>query len=127
MSEAFDVQKALYKALIDGGVCGGRVYDQAPEDAQFPYYELAEPTVTNDWHSGTRGTEFRYFGQIWSEYAGNKECLDTYEMIVTAVDGISLPLNSGTLHSYVEGGPIQRQNDGVRRRMIVMVTLSHQY
>jgi len=126
VSASFDVQKALYKALVDGGVCGGRIYDQAPEDALFPYYELAEPTVTNDWKSGTRGTEFRYFGQIWSEYAGNKECLDNYHLIVTAADGLMLACDTGELHAYVEGGPIQRQPDGVRRRMIVIITLSHQ-
>lgn len=126
MSAPFDAQKALYKALIDGGVCDGRVYDQAPEDALFPYYELAEPTITNDWKTGTPGTELRYFGQIWSEYAGNKECLDNYALIRAAVDSISLPLNSGTLHAFVEGGPIQRQPDSVRRRMIVIITLSQQ-
>jgi len=127
MSETFDVQKALYSALVAANVCGGRVYDHAEQNVTYPFCELNEPNVLNDWHSGSPGTEYRYACQIWSEYAGNKECLDNYELIVRAVDGIRLPLNSGTLHSYVEGGPIQRQNDGVRRRMIVMVTLSHQY
>lgn len=126
MSAQFDAQKALYKALTDGGVCAGRVYDQAPQDAVFPYYELAEPTITNDWKTGSPGTELRYFGQIWSEYAGNKECLDNYALIVAALDGLMLACDTGDLHAYVEGGPIQKQPDGVRRRMIVIITLSQQ-
>lgn len=122
----FDPQVSLRKALVDAGVCATRVYDHAPQDVELPYCELAEPTVLNDWSSGTDGTEYRYAAQVWSKYAGNKECLNNYDLICKAVDGLEIACNSGALRAYVEGGPIQRQADGVRRRMIVVITLSHQ-
>ncbi len=126
MSAQFDVQIALKAALDAATVCQGRIYDHAPQGVDFPLCEFAEPTLANDWHSGSVGTEISYTLQIWSEYAGNKECIDNYELIRTALDGKLLTCKTGVLRAYVQGGPIMREADGVRRRMIVRVILSQQ-
>ncbi|MVB04162.1 DUF3168 domain-containing protein [Agrobacterium vitis] len=45
---AGEVQKAIYEAMLAANCCGGRVYDNVPSDAQFPYHTIGDEQVSDD-------------------------------------------------------------------------------
>jgi len=50
---AGEVQKAIYDAMRAANCCDGRVYDNVPADAQFPYHTIGDEQVSDN--SGSCG------------------------------------------------------------------------
>ncbi|WP_119270858.1 DUF3168 domain-containing protein [Taklimakanibacter deserti] len=127
-SHLFEGWKAVHEALIAANICDGRVLDDPPDDTLFPHIEKGDPAIINDWATGERAsTELAATLHVWSRYAGTKECLDIYEQIREALDGKRLSAGAGgQVICYVQGGPIQRDGDGITRHGIVRVILNHQ-
>ena len=125
MSKLFEAWQAVHEAVLAANICGGRVSDDPDAFTLFPHIHK-EATPINDWRTGTKATEIAGTFHVWSEYGGNKECLDIYEQIREALDGKEFAPGNGRVIAYVQGGPIMRAPDGVRYHGIVRVILNHQ-
>lgn len=123
----FAAQQALYAALVaSGAVPEAQVTNDPKESTPVPYIEIEDPGISNDPSSGTIGTDFMFTIRVVSEYDGNRELIDIYEKIRERLDGKRLAIESGQITAYVLGGPIQRQEDGERRIMVLRINLSQQ-
>ena len=125
MSKIFEAWTAVHEVVVAIGICDGRISDDPDAFTAFPHIHK-EATLINDWASGTTATELAGTFHVWSEYGGNKECLDIFEQIRDALDGKTFAAGNGQVIAYVQGGPIMRAPDGVRFHGIVRVILNHQ-
>jgi hypothetical protein len=80
------LQRGVYQALA--GSCdvttllgGARIYDDAPQDAAFPFVTLGQ-SVIRDWSTGTEdGAEHNLTLHVWSRGGGKKQTLEIIETI----------------------------------------------
>jgi hypothetical protein len=80
------LQRGVYQALA--GSCdvttllgGARIYDDAPQDAAFPFVTLGQ-NVIRDWSTGTEdGAEHNLTLHVWSRGGGKKQTLEIIETI----------------------------------------------
>lgn len=123
--KAFDAQKAVYDALIAAEVAGGRIYNDVPAGTIYPFIEIGDPSLINDWATCSDGTEINYTLHTWSTYDGSKECVDLYDLIRDTLDGKRLGYDGeGTVLCFVEGGPIQLDPDGESYHGVVRIILN---
>jgi hypothetical protein len=69
------LQRGVYQALAGSSdvatlLGGARIYDDAPQDAAFPFVTLGQ-SVIRDWSTGT----------VWSRGGGKKQTLEIIETI----------------------------------------------
>lgn len=60
------VQKAIFQALATAGVTGGRIYDQVPDKAKFPYATIGDEQVIDDGNDCAESWEVYSDIHIWS-------------------------------------------------------------
>ena len=103
-SPAWDLQKAIYAVLVDDVALvallgSGRVYDDVPRGAPFPYVTFG-PSTTRDWSTGTeRGAEHLLTLRTWSKAGGEKETHEILEAVRAALHETSLSLDGHRLVS----------------------------
>ncbi len=114
----WDLQKAAYAALIVNAplialLGGGRIYDDVPQDAAFPYIVLDQMRL-NDWSTGTeRGSEHILMLHVWSRYDGKREAYEIADAIREVLDDAELMLDDNRLinlsHQFSD---LKRDTDG---------------
>ena len=114
----WDLQKAAYAALIANAplialLGGGRIYDDVPQDAAFPYVVLDQMRL-NDWSTGTeRGSEHILMLHVWSRYDGKREAYEIADAIREVLDDAELTLDDNRLinlsHQFSD---LKRDTDG---------------
>lgn len=78
LSAEWSLQKAVFAALsadaaLTSLIGAGRVYDDTPQQAAFPYLTLGQSTA-RDWGTATEdGAEHVLTVHVWSRAAGKKE------------------------------------------------------
>ena len=101
-SPAFDLQQAVYGALVADGTLttllgGPRVYDAVPDNAAAPYVHLGEATV-RDRSTGTEdGVSVTFIVVVWSREAGRAEGLSIAERVRELIHDAALTLNDHVL------------------------------
>lgn len=82
-SASWELQKGIYQALagdtsITGLLGGTNIYDDAPQNADYPYLTFGQ-SIARDWSTGSEdGLEHILTLHVWSRAGGKKE---TYEII----------------------------------------------
>ena len=114
----WNLQKAAYQALkADAALTSllgeNWLYDDVPQNADFPYVVIGQMRV-NDWSTGTeRGSEHMLMLHIWSRYCGKREVYEIGDAIRTALDDAALTLDDNRLinltHQYSD---LKRDEDG---------------
>lgn len=114
----WDLQKAAYEALKADAALASKLgadwlYDDVPQNADFPYVVIDQMRV-NDWSTGTeRGSEHVLMLHVWSRYRGKREIYEISDTIRTALDDAALTLNDNRLinltHQYSD---LRRDEDG---------------
>lgn len=114
----WDLQKAAYKALkadsaLTSLLGANRLYDDVPQNADFPYVVIDQMRV-NDWSTGTeRGSEHILMLHVWSRYRGKRETYEISDTIRAALDDAELTLDENRLvnlaHQYSD---LKRDADG---------------
>jgi hypothetical protein len=67
------LQRALFDALKTAGIAGGRIYDQVPPNAKFPYVTIGDEQVIDDGNTCTESWEVYPDVHVWSRPdAGSK-------------------------------------------------------
>jgi hypothetical protein len=137
---AFALQQAIYTKLkTDNAVAGGRVYDDAPSDADriqqsgaaFPYVEIGESQsipddVSGATESGDEGISEFVDLHIWSRKAGMKEAKDIGTMIHVLLHEVSLVVaGRASANAYVRNKRFFRDPDGKTRHGVVTVEVIH--
>lgn len=89
------VQAAIFTAI--SALCGGRVYDDAPDGATFPYITLGEFTENRLDTFGRKGKNITATLHIWSQYHGTKEATDTLALMDAALDQVALTVTGWNL------------------------------
>ena len=80
------LQRGVYQALAGSSdvatlLGGARIYDDAPQDAAFPFVTLGQ-SVIRDWSTGTEdGAEHNLTLHVWSRGGGKKQTLEIIETI----------------------------------------------
>ena len=122
-SPAFDLQQAVYGALVADGtlttlLSGPHVYDAVPDNAAVPYVHVGEATV-RDRSTGTEdGVSVTFLIAVWSREAGRAEGLSIAERVRELVvdEEISIGdyvLSGGEVAAMVLVEALSRQVPGV--------------
>lgn len=117
-SAAVLLQAAIYTALAT--VLTG--YDEAPENATFPYFSLGESVVIDRGNKVSHADEFIETIHIWSRAKGFKETKTNMAAVITKLSGTPLTV-TGYVCKYmdVEQQSTFRDPDGLTRHGIVQI------
>jgi hypothetical protein len=117
-SAGWDLQKAVYAALAADATLttllgATAIYDEAPQNAAFPYAIIDQMQI-RDWSTGTEtGAEHMLTLHVWSRYAGKKQVHEIADAIRAVLDGALLNLDGHRLvnlrHQFSE---LRREADG---------------
>ncbi|MDM7975238.1 MULTISPECIES: DUF3168 domain-containing protein [Thalassospira] len=90
---SLDLQKAIV-TLLDG-VLSCPVYDDVPDDAQYPYVVVDADLVSNSRALDQYRETVMVYLSIWSDYAGRKEVKQIADTIRTATENTRPAMDSG--------------------------------
>lgn len=87
------VQKAIYTALTTAGVAGGRIYDQVPEKALFPYVTIGDEQVIDDSNDCAESWDVFSDIHVWSRPDSGskgelKRAMKAVSVAVLAIDSV---------------------------------------
>ena len=119
-SPLLHLQKALWDRLKSALTCP--VYDDFPEQENFPYVITGE-LRGSDWSAkGEPGQEDTASIHVWSRYPGKKECLEIMDQIIQALSpSRPLELEGGfrIIVDHIDTSEIIVDMDGKTRHGIV--------
>lgn len=124
LDPSFPLQSALYGALTQAGVLpavvGGRVYDEAPQNAQTPYVSIGDCQVLPDKAECIDGYICHPIIDVWSTYKGFAEAKTIAAAILTMLDEQPGSLSVAGFNVVVleiENYMPLRDPDGITRRV----------
>ncbi len=82
------LQQALFSRLYNDNALRQKVtgvFDAVPEDTQYPYCTIGEPTVTPFETKTTYGENIPWVLHCYSDYNGKKECYEILNLMVQAI------------------------------------------
>lgn len=95
-----DVIKAIFTAL-DGNITVDSVvvttHDSVPQDTDYPYIVIDNMSVQPDDPIDSRRDERVVILSVWSQYRGQKQVLDIFEVIDTLIHNQKLAMDSGRM------------------------------
>ena len=96
------------------------VYDENPQDADYPYIVMGE-IAARDWSDkSTPGQEVHSTLHIWSRYRGRKEAEEIYSAVLQAITRAELDLApSFNAFGYFDSWDLITDLDGVTRHGIL--------
>ena len=116
------LQTAVYAKLssdaaVTAALGGARVYDDVPQRAEFPYLTFGQSSE-KDWSTGTDdGIEHVVILQVWSRFAGRRECDDILQTVRASLHNVALVLAGHRLINLRhELSDVRREPDGVTFR-----------
>jgi len=95
----WDIQKAIYTELANDTTLMSKitgVFDEVPENQDYPYITLGEATINPYDTFGKKGKETTHTMHIWSDYQGTKELYDIFAEIERILEN-GITLENGTL------------------------------
>ncbi|MBU2582779.1 MAG: DUF3168 domain-containing protein [Alphaproteobacteria bacterium] len=124
-SAQWALQKAVFATLSGAApltalIGSGRIYDDVPRDADFPYVTFGQSQV-RDWSTGGEpGHEHIFTLHIWSRENGRREVEEAMGLMEDALHDASLALDGHQLvnlrHEFSES---RREIDGETYRGIL--------
>jgi len=111
------VQKGIYTKITAIPLA---VYDEAPENAAYPYVTLGETSTTDAGNKTGNADDHYETINIWSRAKGFKQCKDMMSAIITAISG-SVYAEPGYRIVFVETDQVTtlRDPDGLTRHGVV--------
>ena len=128
MTQSFEIQKAIFQAIVGSGVVGNRVYDEIPEsgETEFPYIAIGESDGSPDDIECQDGTDDALTLQIWSRYQGFKEVKDVIDALRPVLHNIEFTVpGRSDVHVWFDFTRTFRDSNGVDRRGIVQLRILH--
>lgn len=128
MTQSFEIQKAIYQAIVDTGLVGTRVYDEIPEsdETEFPYVAIGESDGSPDDVECSEGTDDALTLQIWSRYQGFKEVKNIIDGLRPVLHNVSFTVpGRSDVNVWFDFERTFRDSNGVDRRGIVQLRIIH--
>lgn len=86
----YALQAAVFTALNSRPALAGRVYDEVPEPAPYPYVSLGSVTEYPDDAHDAQGLESTVTVHVWSNEPSNTEVFELFAEVDAALDRVSL-------------------------------------
>lgn len=123
-----ELQAALYDALTTASpsIAGGRIYDDVPEDAAFPYVQIGDSDAVQDDVDCSDGLDETITLHVWSRYRGKKEAKEIIAQIRAELHAVSLTVSGrASANAWVRQSRVVLDPDGLTRHGIVSVRVVH--
>jgi hypothetical protein len=97
---SFNLASAVYSRLTGDttlmSIVEG-VYDDVPQDTEYPYVVIGEETTINNGSKTLDGQEYTITIHVWSRYRGFKETKQIMERIYTLLHNYALAVTGASL------------------------------
>lgn len=115
------LQKAIYAALTGASVCDGRIYDQVPDTATFPYVTIGEEDVVDDGNSCADAYEVFAKIHAWSRPINESklEIKDAVASIVPAIEGVTTVQDFIVVSNEFQGSNTLGDPDGKTEHSVI--------
>jgi len=100
MSAATQLQEAIFAALNADAAIGfmlAGIYDEAPQEAAYPYLSMGESRFRNAGLKGTSGAEVNFDLIIWSNDPGQMQVKELMTAVETSLESAELTLSGHDL------------------------------
>lgn len=104
------LQTAVYAKLNSAPFLAGRVYDEIPEDAPFPYVSFGSFTEFPDDSHDAQGLNALVTIHVWSKAPSNAEAYDLFAAVDAALDRVPLTV-AGFKDVYIKHAQHQALQD----------------
>lgn len=97
---SFRVASAIYAALSTDQALGGMikgVFDDVPQDTEYPYVVVGEETTVNNGSKTVDGQEYTLTIHVWSRYRGLKETKLIMERVYEILHNQALVVSGAAL------------------------------
>ena len=124
---SWNLQQAIYALLTANSptIAGGRVYDDVPQNATFPFVEIGDVlAVPEDATTDDAGLSEFLDLHIWSRYRGKREAQQIWALVRDVLHGASLSVTGrASSLAWVRNWRLILDPDGVTRHGIVTVEI----
>ena len=126
---SFDLQTILYSTLdndstLDGIVGNNRIFDNVPQDTDYPYVIISNESATNIGTKTLDGNEYSVDIEVWSQYRGKKEIKDAMERIYTLLHDTSYAVSGANMVvSQVRNVVTLTESDGITRHGVIALSV----
>ena len=126
---SFDLQSILYSTLngdstLDGIVGNNRIFDNVPQDTDYPYVVIGNINVINRGTKSLDGNEYNVDIDVWSTYRGKKEISEAMERIYELLHDTTYTVSGANMViSQVRNTITLVENDGITRHGVLTLSV----
>ena len=126
---SFDLQTILYSTLngdstLDGIVGNNRIFDNVPQDTDYPYVVIGNINVINRGTKTLDGNEYNVDIDVWSTYRGKKEISEAMERIYELLHDTTYTVSGANMViSQVRNTITLVENDGITRHGVLTLSV----
>tara|TARA_R100001510_G_C7449952_1_gene75296 strand:- start:74 stop:481 length:408 start_codon:yes stop_codon:yes gene_type:complete len=126
---SFDLQTILYSTLngdstLDGIVGNNRIFDNVPQDTDYPYVVIGNINVINRGTKSLDGNEYNVDIDVWSTYRGKKEISEAMERIYELLHDTTYTVSGANMViSQVRNTITLVENDGITRHGVLTLSV----
>ena len=126
---SFDLQSILYSTLngdstLDGIVGNNRIFDNVPQDTDYPYVVIGNINVINRGTKSLDGNEYNVDIDVWSTYRGKKEISEAMERIYELLHDTTYTVSGANMViSQVRNTITLVENDGITRHGVLSLSV----
>jgi len=121
---SWELQKAIF-AKLNGNVDGldGAnipVYDDVPQQSNYPYVQMGEETSANNGTKTLDGLEHTLTMHIWSQYRGRREIKTIMKSVYDLLHNTAISVTGASLVNVrQEFSTTLSENDGITRHGVI--------
>ena len=121
---SWELQKAIFTKLsgnVDGldGV-NIPVYDDVPQQSNYPYVQIGEETSANNGTKTLDGIEHTLTMHIWSQYRGRREIKTIMKSVYDLLHNTAISVSGASLVNVrQEFSTTLSENDGITRHGVI--------
>jgi len=121
---SWELQKAIFTKLngnVDG-LAGENipVYDDVPQQSNYPYVQIGEETSANNGTKTLDGIEHTLTMHIWSQYRGRREIKTIMKSVYDLLHNTAISVSGASLVNVrQEFSTTLSENDGITRHGVI--------
>ncbi len=121
---SWELQKAIFTKLngnVDG-LAGENipVYDDVPQQSNYPYVQIGEETSANNGTKTLDGVEHTLTMHIWSQYRGRREIKTIMKSVYDLLHNTAISVSGASLVNVrQEFSTTLSENDGITRHGVI--------
>tara|TARA_R110002153_G_scaffold238911_1_gene393348 strand:+ start:20540 stop:20944 length:405 start_codon:yes stop_codon:yes gene_type:complete len=121
---SWELQKAIFTKLngfVDGLASANiSVYDDIPQDTNYPYVQIGEETAVNDGTKTLDAVEHTLTIHVWSQYRGRREIKTIMKSVYDLLHNTAISVTGASLVNVrQEFSTTLAENDGITRHGVM--------